>query len=611
MRQETKESFIWNLLFFALFIALYTEFLSIFNAINKLTVITGWIFFIALFYFVKKPSIHINSIKKFFFKKDNSLYNYFIFLVIFISFLICIIYPPNNTDALSYRLPKVEQWIQNKSLDIFPTSDLRQAMYPSFSEYIILHFKLIFNSYFFVNFIQLLSMIVSIITISLISLKLGCKNNNIIFGLIFCISIPMGILQSNSSQTDYLVTSWIIICIYFIISFINENKFKYIVGISISLGLATLTKPTAYIFLFPFFLWLLFDILKNKKKNFKYLLIIPIIFVGINGGLFFRNFEIFSYPLGSNAGMTNELMSLKVVISNLVRNISLNLTFPSVEMNSFVRNVVYNFHEMINLSINDQINTFSNEGKYGGDYFIYFSLFENTASNMIHFLIIFFVSIFSFTLFKDYNCKIYLLCLLVSFLLFSIILKWQPWGNRLLLPFFVLFSPLISFLPTDKIRSKILNIISCVLILYSLPYLFMNKTRPLIGNLDRIDNRIIFTKPIYLKFDRENLYFVHQDNQIFLNKQLVIDQLNNSKCKNIGIISDDTEIEFLLWFITKKVNYKDTTLFHLNVDNPTKRNDKNLPPCGVFLMNKTQKNQQYLKKIFKNFIKSSRFDYYY
>ena len=304
-------------------------------------------------------------------------------------------------------------------------------------------------------------------------------------------------------------------------------------------------------------------------------------------------------------------MALKVVISNLVRNISLNLTFPSVEMNSFVRNVVYNFHEMINLSINDQINTFSNEGKYGGDYFIYFSLFENTASNMIHFLIIFFFFLFSFTLFKDYNCKIYLLCLLVSFLLFSIILKWQPWGNRLLLPFFVLFSPLISFLPTDKIRSKILNIISCVLILYSLPYLFMNKTRPLIGNLDRIDNRIIFTKPIYLKFDRDNLYFVHQDNQIFLNKELVIDQLNSSKCKNIGIISDDTEIEFLLWFITKKVNYKDTTLFHLNVDNPTKRNDKNLPPCGVFLMNKTQKNQQYLKKIFKNFIKSSRFDYYY
>ena len=164
------------------------------------------------------------------------------------SFIICLIYPPNNSDALSYRLPKVEQWIQNKNLNIFPTSDLRQVMYPSFSEYVILHFKLIFNSDYLINLIQLFSMIGSIIVVSLISLKLGCKNKNIIFGLIFCISIPMGILQSNSSQTDYLTTLWIVTCIYFIISFINKNRFKYIIGISISLGLAVLTKPTAYIF---------------------------------------------------------------------------------------------------------------------------------------------------------------------------------------------------------------------------------------------------------------------------------------------------------------------------------------------------------------------------
>ena len=63
----------------------------------------------------------------------------------------------------------------------------------------------------------------------------------------------MGILQSNSSQTDYLTTLWIVTCIYFIISFINKNRFKYIIGISISLGLAVLTKPTAYIFLLPLF----------------------------------------------------------------------------------------------------------------------------------------------------------------------------------------------------------------------------------------------------------------------------------------------------------------------------------------------------------------------
>ena len=64
-------------------------------------------------------------------------------------------------------------------------------------------------------------------------------------------------------------------------------------------------------------------------------------------------------------------------------------------MNSFVRNIVINLHEMINFRIDDQVNTYSTKGRYGGDYFIYFSLFESTASNTFHFLIILLVSIFS------------------------------------------------------------------------------------------------------------------------------------------------------------------------------------------------------------------------
>ena len=181
MVKETKENFIWYLLSLALFIIFYTEFLSILNIINKFTVITGWILFIIFLIYLKKPLIHSRSVKKFFSKNYRSYYSFFIFFVIFVSFLICLIYPPNNSDALSYRLPKVEQWIQNQNLDIFPTSDLRQVMYPSFSEYVILHLKLISNSDYFVNFIQLFSMIGSIIIVSLISLKLGCKNKNVIY----------------------------------------------------------------------------------------------------------------------------------------------------------------------------------------------------------------------------------------------------------------------------------------------------------------------------------------------------------------------------------------------------------------------------------------------
>ena len=97
----------------------------------------------------------------------------------------------------------------------------------------------------------------------------------------------------------------------------------------------------------------------------------------------------------------------------------------------------------------------------------------------------------------------------------------------------------------------------------------------------------------------------------FFNQQLVINQLNNSRCKNIGIISGEANLEYLIWITVKKSNFKDVTLFHINVDNITKKTDKNLTPCAVFLIDKTKKNQEYVKNIFNNSINFSKFDFYY
>ena len=75
-----------------------------------------------------------------------------------------------------HMLPKVEHWIQNRNLEIFTSPDLRQVMYPSFSEYIILHLKLIFNSDSLINLIQLFSFTGSLLTISMILEKMKITN---------------------------------------------------------------------------------------------------------------------------------------------------------------------------------------------------------------------------------------------------------------------------------------------------------------------------------------------------------------------------------------------------------------------------------------------------
>ena len=612
MEERAKQNFIWYLLSFLSFIALYTEFLSFLNLINKTSVLLGWITFLFLFILYKKPNFKFDFIKKFYLLVIKSYFNIFLFLLILISLIICLIYPPNNSDALSYRLPKVEHWIQNRNLEIFTSPDLRQVMYPSFSEYIILHLKLIFNADSLINLIQLFSFTGSLLTISMILEKIGNYKLNKIHCLIFCATIPMAILQSNSSQNDLLVTMMVSICVYFLLCFLKEKNFKNILGFSIALGLATLTKPTAYIFLFPFCIWLFIEIIKHKTKYIHFLVLITLIYLTFNFGLFSRNIELFHYPLGTNVGITNEVFNIKVILSNLIRNLSLNLTLPLVEFNTFIRELVSNFHKLINFPINDQINTYSDKGRFGGAYFIYFSLFENTASNFLHFMIILFTIFASNKYFKKNKIlSNYILCLVMSFLLFSIILKWQPWGNRLLLTFFVLFSPVICFFPANSFFRKTIHIISLSLILYSLPFLLFNKTRPLLGTLHRDGEKIYYNIPNFLKLKRNDLYFAHEKKNIFKNQFKIIDKLNSINCRYLGLDSSETELEYLIWLIIDKLDYNDKILFHLNAKNLTNLKSKNYNPCAVFLLDKLDKKNEKYKKIFKNKINSNEFIFYY
>jgi 4-amino-4-deoxy-L-arabinose transferase-like glycosyltransferase len=525
MSVNIKHNLLKHILILGCFVTLYTELLSIFSLINKFTILFGW--FLLIFIYRKKIfSIflyrkYLNLYKKI----DHSFETYFILFAIIILFIICMIYPPNNTDALSYRLPKVQQWLQNKNLDIFATPDLRQAMYPSFTEYLILHIKIIFNSDFLINYIQFCSMVLSLVTVSLISTTLGSDEKNIKFTLIFLITLPMFILQSTSSQNDLFLTMWILISVYFFLLYFKHKHLKYVLGFSISLSLAVLTKPTAYIFLFPFCVWYVIETFK-EIKNFKIFiqkLFIPlIIFLLINMGFFFRYFEIFFSPIGLNTGTTNDVLNLKIIASNLIRNISLNLTLPSVEFNTFIRNLVNVFHDLIGISLTDLRNTYSIGYGENPPYFIYFSLSENTASNTIHFIIIIIINFTCIIFFKNKRIILsYLFCLLVSFVIFSILLKWQPWGNRLLLPYFVLYAPIISLF-----NSKILKLISIILIFYSLPFLLMNHTRPLIGSVHREGNKILYNKPAYLKYDKRDLYFIHEINEPYLRENLIIEELN-------------------------------------------------------------------------------------
>ena len=581
----------WNIICLGLIIVLITEIFGIFNLINKDFFKIIWFLILLVLSYQLYLILYLKN--KYILKKVRifSIKNLILICILLPTFITALVYPPNTWDSMTYHLPKVMQWIQNQNVNFYPTSDIRQLIMPPFAEYVILNFYLIFNNDIFSNLAQWFSMFFTLLIITFVTRELGGNSKAQFFSLVFVITLPMGILQSSSTQTDYVTSLWLVCFIYFFLKYSQDKKFKNIIGLSISLGLSVLTKPTAYLFAFPFCLWLFFLLIKDQQK-FKKIFTILFLFLVINIGHYLRNFSIYNNPLGINSEgfvATNEKLNILVFLSNLIRNLVLNFSFPFSFINEKTHIFVEKLHLFLGISITDQSTT------VGSDYFIPFSLYESTAPNTLHFLIIIFTLIF-FILFKKNFLKfrklsLYLFSLIFAFCLFSIVMKWQPYGNRLILPLFILIAPFVSIILSNK--KYFLRILIFFLFVYSIPYVFFNKSRPLLAEIKKINNKEYTLSRTFLKTKtRDELYFVRRP-ELFKKYLEISKIIKDRNCKNIGLIISDDNWEYPLWKFVKENNNKHK-IFHININNSSKKFTYNLiapKPCAVVqIADKNNKN---------------------
>ena len=65
-----------------------------------------------------------------------------------------------------------------------------------------------------------------------------------------------------------------------------------------------------------------------------------------------RTYKTFGTPLPVDTmRATNEIINFQSISSNIIRNISLNLTVPSKKINAITRNFVENVHSLIKIKI--------------------------------------------------------------------------------------------------------------------------------------------------------------------------------------------------------------------------------------------------------------------
>ncbi len=590
----------WGLLLTAI-----TEFLSIFRLINFWALLGLWLLSIALASIcltqIKNNNVGRLEIRLFpanISRFELSLLAAIAFIIITVG-IIAWIAPPNTWDSMTYHMSRVVHWIQDQSVEHYPTSIYKQLSFNPWAEFAILHFQILSGGDRFANLVQWFSMIGATLGISLIAKQLGAGLRGQILAAVIGAAIPMGILQGSSTQNDYVVSFWLVCFIYYLIQLKANDKYFYALATGAGLGLAFLTKATAYIYAFPFMAWVSLSLVASRRTRglLQIILIVAIAFV-INLGYYTRNYTLYGNPFGpadAQLQLSNNTFTISSLASNVLRNIGLHIGTPYQRVNTFLENRIYQLHKILGIDPNDPRTTFEGT-KFHIDRP---SLSEDIAGNPLHLILIILATLILILQQRRRRDNLYyFVCLAAAFLLFCLYLKWQLWGSRLQLPLFILFSPLIGSLLSQLRFHKIVNFSIVILLLGAIPYLVNNHSRPIIGQAN-----IITTSRINLYFkNRASLSQPYIDSAQFLSQ---------TQCSNIGLILGPDDWEYPFWVLLGQNGKQTFRLEHVGVTNISRIKYKDYPfnaftPCAVIVVNSRPPDKfqvgdvSYLKKWFSN-----------
>ena len=495
--------------------------------------------------------------------------------IVFIALVIVLtawIFPPNTWDSMTYHLSRVIHWMQNHSLEHYPTHILRQLSYCPFAEYIILQTVILTGGDHLANFVQFFAMIGSWVGVYQIAAFLGAGRLGQLLAVFLAATIPMGILQGSSTQTDYVASFWLVCFVYCVLRWRFNSSWSNTIFAGLALGLAFLTKAYTYLYAFPFLLLMLNSGFRSRLfKQIMMVVVVLIIALLLNVGYFSRNVSTFGNVYGSTESVENHHLGFGPLLANLLRNMGSNLGTPWPAVNESMGNPLNQLLHQLDSSGQNyefQIPKISRDEDYAGS-------LQHLLLGVVTILLWFFIYR------REKKLNVYMLCLSGCAVSFALGVNWQPWISRFHLPFFVLACPWLGAIwQRLNIRAFIIVII-CIFFIFAQPYVFSGNPRKLVG------------KGNWIKVPRLGRYFVKKPYlaQAYMN---AASGILYYQCNDIGLLIGADDWEYPLWVLLHKGNSA-VRLEHLNVNNVSGKLSYPLggfDPCMIIAVNTPQESWQ-------------------
>jgi 4-amino-4-deoxy-L-arabinose transferase-like glycosyltransferase len=403
--------------------------------------------------------------------------------------------PPDTWDAMQYNMPRMVMWIENRSVHFYPTLDYQQLMMSPWSEYAMTHLTLLQGSDRLVNLVEWFSFLGSIIGVSLIARELGAGPRGQVLAAILCGTIPHAILAATSAKPDVAVSFWIVASCFFLLRWKSAATWNNTLLAGATIGLATLTKGTAFILL-PAIVLAAFCIWPATNRS-RFLVRLPaflLVILALNGPQFYRNFRLAGSPLGfaspdgdadkkGDRHFANGKFGVRDIAGNVLRSAALHFETPNNKINAWT---TARFRQLIRaVGIDPDDPAMIEQGNSGENFTFYVpraSRTEVLAGNMFHAILFLLSAAILVVLWRSDQRDTALLAIgvIAAFVLFCAAVRWQPYNGRFHLPAFMLGCAIIGSVLASRLpRWTFLT--GALAILAAMPYVLSNEIRPLLG----------------------------------------------------------------------------------------------------------------------------------
>jgi 4-amino-4-deoxy-L-arabinose transferase-like glycosyltransferase len=494
--------------------------------------------------------------------------------------------PASNVDSLLYHMSRVVHWAQNHSLAHYPTVYAHQLLKPIWAEMAILDLRLLWGNDRVAALVQWFSMVGSLVGASWIAAVLGARLRGQLLAALFALSIPMGILQSTSTQNDYVVAFWAVCLMALVVEGKRPPQAWVDKGlIALVTGLGVLTKGTFFVYVIPLLAWHFLPKLWREKPK-AWLAegaLVALVVVMCNAGFWARNVVTYGGPYGPSDWLTANLTFLQVAPSppvtvpaqpptatldvpepgagvgdgpaatsqspriglvtriggGLARMIAFNQVTPAAALNAPILALLHRYPQV-----------------FGEDFFADLATIawnhEDTAGNPLHLLLIVVSFVLVFLIPRARRSPSLIpaaLVVLATYLMIPLVIGHGPsiWGLRYQLPFFVLWAPVFGVAVGEHFKGWIGWAIGLGLFLASLPWVLLNNTRPVIG-LPPWPTR---TESVFVE-DPSRLAFAIMAGSRDPGKREAIlaatDIVRSRECKAVGLVVDSGGLEYLYWW---------------------------------------------------------------